>query len=737
MGQKISEKQIKEEIRSVVRENIKEVTTNDWHYKAIMSIWDRGGSFTRKKIGSVLCGDPKADRRDIEAALRDTDYEEITDFTDRLRIEGVIKEAVKLTDIESDVANLYAWDGIKTTYSPNTVKDYGQAVVDMAIKLAPKVLTYQKKLKSIGKDIKNSKESEILKAMISFSKSNRLNADTKVSIEDLLFYEGVIKEGEDNIPGGLAKGMTLNDIAEKHGVSVDVLVAEFKKGIQTEMEHTTDREMAKEITLDHLFEDPQYYTKLATVEEYVDDKGVEHIAAALPQTEEEPIKEEEESEETLRGLKEMAMGDLERIADYANMILERMGEGQNLDSWMYSQITLAVDQLNSVHDTMDGKDGVKESVNEYNVNKKFGSKYDIGAGSMGSGTIFWNRAEEEFGDYKKIAHVSDSGKITFYDKKLPSFVKKHVEDYAKTQNESINELTGNEKQIKTGNPANVFYAFYKGKFAAQYWAMNSSDLFNMYWDEFKVRRPAGSQFKLNPEFIIVSKKEYDRNPNHYAKLKPYVDKFWDKLQNESVNEEKVYIDYLNKQKGFKQDRIKFNSYEEAVKWARKNFEKFNPDMIKYESVNEGSLYSSQQWIKKLTPKIEKDVESLKKQFPNYNISLVRNRYEIDGSYTLSISGKNTSDADNKNIQKVVTSKIKESVNEGTEPDIIAQIKNIAKTHQNNIIVDPKSGKKMRVDAFSASAIATVYDALSGSNQEKFVSSGLLGMQQMAMKLLKK
>ena len=55
---------------------------------------------------------------------------------------------------------------------------------------------------------------------------------------------------------------------------------------------------------------------------------------------------------------------------------------------------------------------------------------------------------------------------------------------------------------------------------------------------------------------------------------------------ESVNEEKVYIDFLNKAKGFKQDRIKFNSYEAAVKWARKNFEKFNPDMIKYESVNE-------------------------------------------------------------------------------------------------------------------------------------------------------
>jgi hypothetical protein len=70
--------------------------------------------------------------------------------------------------------------------------------------------------------------------------------------------------------------------------------------------------------------------------------------------------------------------------------------------------------------------------------------------------------------------------------------------------------------------------------------MNPTDLFNIYWDEFKVRRPAGSQFKLNPEFIIVSKKDYDKNPNHYTKLKPYVDKFWDKLQNESVNEGKSH-----------------------------------------------------------------------------------------------------------------------------------------------------------------------------------------------------
>ena len=67
--------------------------------------------------------------------------------------------------------------------------------------------------------------------------------------------------------------------------------------------------------------------------------------------------DENSPEETLAGLKDMTMGDLERIADYANMIAKRMSEGQNLDSWMYSQLTIALENLNSVHDAMDGDDG--------------------------------------------------------------------------------------------------------------------------------------------------------------------------------------------------------------------------------------------------------------------------------------------------------------------------------------------------------------------------------------------
>ena len=46
---------------------------------------------------------------------------------------------------------------------------------------------------------------------------------------------------------------------------------------------------------------------------------------------------------------------------------------------------------------------------------------------------------------------------------------------------------------------------------------------------------------------------------------------------------KIYIEFLNKDKNFTVDRIYFESYEKAKIWALENFEKFNPDMIKFES----------------------------------------------------------------------------------------------------------------------------------------------------------
>ena len=62
--------------------------------------------------------------------------------------------------------------------------------------------------------------------------------------------------------GGKADKLTLPQIAEKHKLPIEDLTSQLKLGIKTEMEHTDNKKQAKEIAMDHLAEDPKYYTKL-------------------------------------------------------------------------------------------------------------------------------------------------------------------------------------------------------------------------------------------------------------------------------------------------------------------------------------------------------------------------------------------------------------------------------------------------------------------------------------------
>ena len=73
-------------------------------------------------------------------------------------------------------------------------------------------------------------------------------------------------EQKDQIKGGLADNKTPEDIAKKHGVSVDYIKRQVEMGLKVEMEHTDDTDEAKKIAMDHLTEDPKYYTKLARME---------------------------------------------------------------------------------------------------------------------------------------------------------------------------------------------------------------------------------------------------------------------------------------------------------------------------------------------------------------------------------------------------------------------------------------------------------------------------------------
>jgi len=70
-----------------------------------------------------------------------------------------------------------------------------------------------------------------------------------------------------NLPvGKLAKGMSLSEVAAIHGLQADDLKSELKIGVKKEMEHTDHPEYARAIALDHLYEDPKYYTKYKKME---------------------------------------------------------------------------------------------------------------------------------------------------------------------------------------------------------------------------------------------------------------------------------------------------------------------------------------------------------------------------------------------------------------------------------------------------------------------------------------
>jgi hypothetical protein len=80
---------------------------------------------------------------------------------------------------------------------------------------------------------------------------------------------------EDKIPGGLAKGKTIIDLANKYDskgyydptqFAKEYIKPKLMKGIKVEMEHTTDIRIATEIAMDHLWEDINYYDKLAKIE---------------------------------------------------------------------------------------------------------------------------------------------------------------------------------------------------------------------------------------------------------------------------------------------------------------------------------------------------------------------------------------------------------------------------------------------------------------------------------------
>jgi hypothetical protein len=103
--------------------------------------------------------------------------------------------------------------------------------------------------------------------------AEKLGIDPHKFEEHVYMILGDLLKNEDKVGGGKADKATPEKIAKHHGVSVEEINKQIQMGIKVEMEHTDDKNLAKEISMDHLMEFPDYYTKLKKMEK---EAGVEH-----------------------------------------------------------------------------------------------------------------------------------------------------------------------------------------------------------------------------------------------------------------------------------------------------------------------------------------------------------------------------------------------------------------------------------------------------------------------------
>lgn len=103
-----------------------------------------------------------------------------------------------------------------------------------------------------------------------------INCDNPKGFSQRAHCQGKKKKMNESeeLKGGLADNKSLVQIAKKHNAKnyyqIDDMIKSLKKqlemGMKVEMEHTDNEKKAKEIAMDHLWEDSKYYSKLKKVE---------------------------------------------------------------------------------------------------------------------------------------------------------------------------------------------------------------------------------------------------------------------------------------------------------------------------------------------------------------------------------------------------------------------------------------------------------------------------------------
>ena len=162
---------------------------------------------------------------------------------------------------------------------------------------------------------------------------------------------------------------SVEQIAKKHKVSVSDIEKQLDIGVPIEHEHTKDKDLAKDIALQHLGEFPDYYTRLSKMEKSAKKLKEEHEESRYcPLCDKREkrsecsygenawdkvsVKDEEYS---------MARSELKTIDDAVKKLMGKVGKDEgNLEEWVQSKITKAADYIDTAADYVSGGE-MKES----------------------------------------------------------------------------------------------------------------------------------------------------------------------------------------------------------------------------------------------------------------------------------------------------------------------------------------------------------------------------------------
>ena len=282
------EKQIKEIIRSVVREGfISELSKNDIHIKEIMKFYDKGTYSTKKAVSIFVSGKTNATRNQILDDLGDMGYNDAWEVMDHFKL--------KIESVNETTLNEGFGDSIKK-------------IRNLAIKMASTKYDRAKSHLNLDK----------IASANDFDGKDTMNKATAALLQQKDLDED-LKSAINKIAVKLGTGATMLSVITalvSMGGWIQYLNATFTRWYYSEIQKLAEPEvmdimqsMGKagqaEGSIWGKFGMYAFFIffTIAVIslvaarmtqkpkKEYVDNKGVERVAAALPQTEEEPIEE--------------------------------------------------------------------------------------------------------------------------------------------------------------------------------------------------------------------------------------------------------------------------------------------------------------------------------------------------------------------------------------------------------------------------------------------------------------